>query len=68
MIRARAHAEDGAIIVRAGGLLPPESSNEREWREWIRFAAPRAVIDVLKFVEVYTGETNIQGIMPRQLK
>jgi len=56
MIRVRAHAEDGAIIARAGGLKPPDNSNEREWREWIRHAAPRAVIDILKFIEVYTGQ------------
>jgi hypothetical protein len=55
MIRIRARAEDNAIINRNGGIPPPESNLEREWREWIRISQPRAVLDVLKFIEVYTG-------------
>lgn len=35
---------------------PPASDDEREWREWIRTYTPRAVIDVMEFVEASTGK------------
>lgn len=54
MIRIRAAAEDNYISRRAG-VEPPLSDDEREWREWIRKAAPRAIIDIFEFLEAITG-------------
>lgn len=34
---------------------PPDSTEERAWREWMRGACPRAVRDVLQFVALHTG-------------
>lgn len=55
MIRIRAYAEDGYIVKRAGGINPPGSNDEKEWKDWIRLAAPRAMIDIFHFLEVFTG-------------
>eukprot|EP01035_Chromulina_nebulosa_P019324 gene19324-25188_t len=56
LIRIRAQAENNAIIVRANSN-PPDSDNEREWREWIRISTPRTIDDILKFIELQTGFT-----------
>ncbi len=54
MIRIRAAAEENYISKRAG-IEPPLSDDERDWREWIRRASPRAVIDIFEFLEAVTG-------------
>lgn len=54
MIRLQAKADD-VIIRRTNGVEPPVNDDEKEWREWIRLAVPRAVLDVLHFLEVHTG-------------
>lgn len=54
MIRIRAAAEDNYITRRAG-IPPPLSDDEREWREWIRRASPRAIYDIFDFLEIITG-------------
>lgn len=54
LIRLQAKADD-VIIRRTNGIEPPVSDDEKEWREWIRLAVPRAVPDVLNFLEVHTG-------------
>lgn len=58
MIRLQANADDGYIIKRAGGVAPPTDQDEKAWREWIRIAVPRAIPDVLHFLEVYTGHST----------
>jgi hypothetical protein len=55
LIRLRATAEDNYIIRRSGNLSPPATSDERDWREWIRHAAPRAMLDIFEFLEALTG-------------
>lgn len=54
MIRIRANAEN-RYIINASGREPPESNEEDKWREWMRWAAPRAVADVLAFVAGHTA-------------
>lgn len=56
LIRIRAKADNGLITTRAGSP-PPANGVEREWREWIRKAVPRAMVDVFYFVEHWTGFT-----------
>lgn len=60
MIRIRAKADDEYIIKRAGGFYPPNDDDEKEWREWIRLASPRAMLDVFQFLEETTGYSTPQ--------
>lgn len=34
---------------------PPDDNTEKNWREWIRSNVPRAVSDVLNFIEIHSG-------------
>jgi hypothetical protein len=57
LIRIRVRLDSsGYIIARAGGIGPPEDSNERSWRNWVGTAIPRAMHDILEFIEVNTGK------------
>jgi hypothetical protein len=58
MIRLQAHADGHYIIKRAGNSACPDNDDEKPWREWIRIAVPRAIPDVLHFLEVYTGHST----------
>lgn len=60
MIRLRAQVDSSRICGRTNGQLPPSNNDERCWRDWIRLAAPRAVADVLQFLELYTGYSTLQ--------
>lgn len=55
MIRLRAHVDFAKIGHRTMGNMPPETNEERAWREWMRLASPRAIADVLQFLELHTG-------------
>lgn len=58
MIRLQAHSDQDYIIKRAWDIPPPQDDDEKSWREWIRIAVPRAIPDVLHFLEVYTGHST----------
>jgi hypothetical protein len=55
LIRVRSAAFDSFIINNSTRTPPPEDSNEKAWREWIRMAVPRAIPDIVEFVEAHTG-------------
>jgi hypothetical protein len=54
MIRLRAQV-DSQILARTQGRSPPKDNDERAWRRWMRLAAPRAIADVLQFLELHSG-------------
>jgi hypothetical protein len=55
LIRVRAAAYDNFIVNNSTHTPPPDDNNEKAWREWIRMAVPRAVFDVVEFIEAHTG-------------
>lgn len=59
LIRVRVFADtSGYILARTGGLAPPDSNDEKDWRNWINLAAPRAINDIIEFIEVHTGNNQ----------
>ena len=53
MIRIRVKADPELCTLKP----PPATSKEREWREWIRKTVPRAIFDVLRFIEIHSGNS-----------
>ena len=53
LIRVRARADEKSFSKTPEP--PPTSDDEKEWREWIRLHTPRAIADVMDFIEATTG-------------
>lgn len=59
LIRIRVVADtSGYIMARTGQVPPPSDSDEKQWRHWIALATPRALHDIIEFIEVHTGERD----------
>lgn len=58
LIRVRVKADEG-LLHSEGVMSPPDRDDEAEWREWIRLTVPRAIADVMAFIEATTGALTL---------